>query len=164
MSRQFKTSKKKRDSYIYYDAYGNKIAEIKPGENGVTEAFINTLHEMDDESVDSDRREDYKAPHRLDAYSFGDESGSDDRNGWLADDSGNPETILISNEKEAVHELRVNRTKELVASLNPDQKQLFDDLYDQELSGREVARREGVVEGTIRKRKSKLLNELKEKF
>ncbi|GHU48858.1 hypothetical protein FACS1894127_0450 [Clostridia bacterium] len=164
MNRQFKTSKKKRDRYIYYDSYGNKVAEIKPGENDVTEAFISTLHEMDDDSVDSDRREVYKAPYHLDAFCFDDESGSDDRNGWLADESGNPETILIENEEEFEYDRKIARTKELVDSLSPEQKQLYDDLYDQELSGREVARREGVVEGTIRKRKNKLLDGLRENF
>lgn len=42
MSRKFKTSKKKRTNYIYYGKGSIKTVLI-PGEDGVTEAIIETL-------------------------------------------------------------------------------------------------------------------------
>lgn len=56
MFRKFKTSKKKRTNYIYYGEGSSKTVLI-PGEDGVTEAIIETLHSLDDEEVDNDRRE-----------------------------------------------------------------------------------------------------------
>ena len=46
---KFRTPKNNRTTYIYRDAYGRKIAELRPGENGVTEAYINALHKADDD-------------------------------------------------------------------------------------------------------------------
>ena len=63
-----KTSKKNRATYIYYDANGKKVAELIPGENGVTEALITMLHEDDDETVDAERREQYRTPAHYQAY------------------------------------------------------------------------------------------------
>lgn len=57
-----KTSKKNRTTYIYYGADGKKLMELKPGENGVTEADIAMLHEQDDMEFNAERREAYHAP------------------------------------------------------------------------------------------------------
>ena len=67
MKRAYKTSQKKRTNYIYYTAEGAKIV-ITPGEDGVTEAYIQLLHEMDDAEVDEQRRYDYRVTAHLDAY------------------------------------------------------------------------------------------------
>ena len=64
--RKFKTSEDNRTNYIYYTAEGKKLV-IKPGMVGddgkaVTGEMITILHEMDDEQVDADRREEYHCP------------------------------------------------------------------------------------------------------
>lgn len=45
-----KTSSKKRTTYTYVDAEGNKTV-LRPGENGVTEFHIKKLHAADDAEV-----------------------------------------------------------------------------------------------------------------
>ena len=66
MSRKFKTSQRKREDFIYYTAEGTRIV-ISPGEDGATEALIETLHNFDDEEVDEQRRHDYRvtAAHKV---------------------------------------------------------------------------------------------------
>ena len=46
--RQYKISKKNLATYTYYSADGKMLMELVPGENGVTEADIAMLHELDD--------------------------------------------------------------------------------------------------------------------
>ncbi|NNU76339.1 hypothetical protein [Clostridium estertheticum] len=46
---KFRTPKNKRTTYIYCDANGNKILELKPGENGITQADIAMLHRAADD-------------------------------------------------------------------------------------------------------------------
>jgi predicted transcriptional regulator len=48
-----KTRQNQRETYKYYDANGKLVIELKPGENGVTEADIRTLHLQDDSEVRS---------------------------------------------------------------------------------------------------------------
>ena len=48
-----KTRRNQRETYKYYDANGKLVIELKPGENGVTEADIRTLHLQDDSEVRS---------------------------------------------------------------------------------------------------------------
>ena len=165
MPRKLKTSKKKRGSYVYYDAFGNKVAEIKPGDGDGTEAYISTLHEMDDVEVDAARREDYHIPGRYDAYHGEDaENASDGRNGWLADEASDPETILINRQDAEGRESLIARLGELLESITPEQQNLIDALYRDELSGRELARRLGISEGAVRKRKNSLIKALRKKL
>ena len=56
MNKKFKTSKAKRITYIYYAEDGSKT-RLMPGEDGVTEAIIESLHSFDDDEVDNNRRE-----------------------------------------------------------------------------------------------------------
>jgi hypothetical protein len=53
--RKNKTSRKNRATFKYYDAYERCVVEIVPGKDGVTEALIEQLHQMDDEEFDSNR-------------------------------------------------------------------------------------------------------------
>jgi hypothetical protein len=101
MSRAYKTSQKKRTNYIYYTVEGTKII-ITPGENGVTEADIQLLHAMDDDEVDEQRRYDNRVTTHLDAYHDGEGEDATDRNKYLADETENPELLIIQAENEAV--------------------------------------------------------------
>jgi len=156
--RQFKTSKKPeaRSTYIYYDADGNKVMELKPGENGVTEAHIAMLHQADDEEFDAQRREDYLAPIHYQAYKDGDGDDAEDRNEYLVDTRPNPEEAFMASLTRAE---RNAAFKEIWRGLLPQQR----DLIKKKRQGRtnvDIAAEEGVTEAAIRNR----LTKIQEKF
>lgn len=128
MKRAYKTSKKKRTNYIYYTAEGTKIVII-PGEDGVTEADIELLHTMDDDEVDEQRRYDYRVTTHLDAYHDGEEEAANDRNKYLADDTANPEQLIIQAEDEAEHQDMLDKLTKAMECLLPQQKELFKKVY-----------------------------------
>ncbi|AEE97971.1 RNA polymerase sigma factor [Mahella australiensis] len=160
MSRNFKTSQKKRINYIYYTADGAKIV-ITPGENGVTEADIQLLHTMDDNEVDEQRRYDYRVTAHLDAYHDGEGEDADDRNKYLADETGNPELLIIQAENEAEHRDMLDKLRIAMECLLPQQKELFKKVYLEKRTNTEIAAEEGVTEAAIRGRLKKLQEKLR---
>lgn len=160
MSRAYKTSKKKRTNYIYYTAEGTKIV-ITPGEDGVTEAYIELLHTMDDDEVDEQRRYDYRVTTHLDAYHDGDEEATNDRNKYLADDTANPEQLIIQAEDEAEHQDMLDKLTKAMEFLLPQQKELFKKVYLEKRSNTDIAAEEGVTEAAIRGRLKKLQERLR---
>ena len=160
MKRAYKTSQKKRTNYIYYTAEGTKIV-ITPGENGVTEADIELLHTMDDDEVDEQRRYDYRVTTHLDAYHDGEEEVANDRNKYLADDTANPEQLIIQAEDEAEHQDTLDKLTKAMESLLPQQKELFQKVYLEKRSNTEIAAEEGVTEAAIRGRLKKLQERLR---
>jgi RNA polymerase sigma factor (sigma-70 family) len=160
MSRAYKTSKKKRTNYIYYTAEGRKIV-ITPGEDGVTEADIELLHTMDDDEVDEQRRYDYRVTTHLDAYRDGEEEAANDRNKYLADDTGNPEHLIVEAEDEAEHQDMLDKLTKAMESLLSQQKELFKKVYLERRSNTDIAAEEGVTEAAIRNRLKKLQERLR---
>jgi RNA polymerase sigma factor (sigma-70 family) len=160
MSRAYKTSQKKRTNYIYYTAEGAKIV-ITPGEDGVTEAYIQLLHEMDDVEVDEQRRYNYRITAHLDAYHDGEEEAANDRNKYLADDTANPEQLIIQAEDEAEHQDMLDKLTKAMECLLPQQKDLFKKVYLERLSNTDIAAEEGVTEAAIRNRLKKLYERLR---
>ncbi|EMJ3792555.1 sigma-70 family RNA polymerase sigma factor [Clostridioides difficile] len=160
MSRVYKTSQKKRTNYIYYTAEGTKIV-ITPGEDGVTEADIELLHTMDDEEVDEQRRYDYRVTTHLDAYHDGEEEAANDRNKYLADDTANPEQLIIQAEYEADYQDMLDKLTKAMESLLPQQKELFKKVYLERRSNTDIAAEEGVTEAAIRNRLKKLHERLR---
>lgn len=160
MSKAYKTSQKKRTNYIYYTAEGTKIA-ITPGEDGVTEADIELLHTMDDEEVDEQRRYDYRVTSHLDAYHDGEEEAANDRNKYLADDTGNPEHLIVEAENEAEHQDMLDKLRNAMEFLLPQQRELFKKVYLERRSNTDIAAEEGVTEAAIRNRLKKLHERLR---
>ena len=160
MSRAYKTSQKKRTNYIYYTAEGTKIV-ITPGEDGVTEADIELLHTMDDEEVDEQRRYDYRVTSHLDAYHDGEEEAANDRNKYLADDTGNPEHLIVEAENEAEHQDMLDKLRKAMEFLVPQQRELFKKVYLERRSNTDIAAEEGVTEAAIRNRLKKLHERLR---
>ncbi len=160
MQRHVKTSKKKRTSYIYYDADGRNVIELIPGQDGVTEADIELLHSMDDEEVDEQRRYDYRIAEHLDAYRDGEGEEAGDRNKRLADNRTNPEAVLIAQEEEIEHEKRLSRLREAMETLEPQQRILFEKKYISKRSNTDIAAEEGVSEAAIRNRLKKIHQKL----
>jgi len=159
MSRKFKTSQKKREDYIYYTAEGTRIV-ISPVEDGVTEALIETLHNYDDADVDEQRRYDYRVTAHLDAYHDGENEEASDRNKYLADDSYNPEHILVENEMESDHQELLNGLKEAMESLTEKEKKLFQDKFVDNLSNVAIAKEMGISETMVRKNLKKMYEKL----
>ena len=159
MSRKFKTSQRKREDYIYYTAERTRIV-ISPGEDGATEALIETLHNFDDEEVDEQRRYDYRVTAHLDSYQDGEGEEANDRNKYLADESYNPENILIEKEMEANHEALLERLAEAMESLTEKEKKLFKDKFVDNLSNVSIAKEMGISETMVRKNLKKLYEKL----
>ncbi len=164
MSRQYKTGQKNRTTYIYFDADGKKIIELKPGENGVTEAEIELLHSWDDMEVDEQRRHDYRTTAHLDGYRDGEDEEAGDRNGYLTDNTANPEVLLISREDEETYEKMLLRLGEARESLLPQQHALFEQVYIQRRTNTDIAAEEGVTEAAIRNRLKKIHEKLRKFF
>lgn len=150
--RQQKTSKKNRSTYIYYDAYGNKVMELSPGESGITEALINLLHQEDDAEFNAQRRENYHAPIHYQAYQDNDGEEAEDRNEYLADDSFNPEKAFLDWLTRAE---RNAAFKEIWDKLLPQQRDIIKKKA-KGLSNVEIAAEEGVSEAAIRNRLAKI--------
>lgn len=160
MSRAYKTSQKKRTNYIYYTAEGAKIV-ITPGEDGVTEADIQLLHAMDDAEVDEQRRYNYRVTAHLDAYHDGEGEDASDRNKYLADDTVNPEQLMIQAEDEAEHQDMLDKLRMAMDCLLPQQKELFKKVYLEKRTNTEIAAEEGITEAAIRGRLKKLQERLR---
>jgi DNA-directed RNA polymerase specialized sigma24 family protein len=166
MSRKFKTAKKNRTTYRYYNADGTVAVELRPGEDGVTEADIGLLHSIDDTEVDAERREAYRICANIDA-GYGDDGptgAAPDLNPYLADESADPQKVLDEREEERERAGRLARLDALIGSLSTEQLELYEALFVRQMPGRRLAAREGVTEGTIRKRKNTLFNSLREKL
>ena len=163
MSRKNKTSKNSRTTYIYYDSAGNKQIELRPGENGVTEADIAMLHDMDDVEVNAERREDYHTPCRFESFHAGAEK-DDSKNLWLADESENPEASLIAAEDAVEYELRLQKLTAAIESLLPAQRDLFIKVYVQKRKITDIAAEEGVSRAAIHRRLNKMHEKLKKLF
>lgn len=156
MSRKFKTSQKKREDYIYYTAEGTRIV-ICPDEGG---AFINTLHNFDDEEVDEQRRYDYRVTAHLDSYQDGEGEEANDRNKYLADESYNPESILIEEEMEANHEELLERLAEDMEGLTEKEKRLFKSRFVDSRTNVSIAKEMDISETMVRKNLKKLYEKL----
>ncbi|ROR28130.1 RNA polymerase sigma factor (sigma-70 family) [Mobilisporobacter senegalensis] len=160
MSREYKTSKKKRTNYIYYTAEGTKIV-IVPGEDGVTEADIELLHSIDDCEVDEQRRYHYRVTTHLDAYHDGENEAANDRNKYLADESVNPEQILLEEENEDEHQELLSKLARAMEWLTLEEKELFKKKYVDNRTNVDMASEMGVSETTIRKRLKKLQGKIR---
>ena len=150
--RQQKTTKKNRATYIYYDVNGKKVTELIPGENGVTEALIAMLHEDDDETVDAERRENYRTPTHYQAYCDADGIEINDKNGILADPDADPSDILLRKIEQAQ---LTNAFKPVWDKLQPQQRELV--LQKQQgCTNVEIAKERGVSEAAVRNQLRKI--------
>ncbi|NMA73032.1 MAG: sigma-70 family RNA polymerase sigma factor [Bacteroidales bacterium] len=138
MSRKFKTSKKNRINYIYYDSNGIKTVLI-PGEDGVNEATIEILHQFDDEEVNNNRRETRR-------HSSIDEIN--DKSKYIKD-------LYVDVEEEALSKIESEATEKIVQDtlleLKPQQRDLINKLYlsDNPMTQAEYAEELGIEESSV---------------
>ena len=67
----------------------------------------------------------------------------------------------VNVEDEAVHNVMLEKLKEIMKELSEKEKNLIDQLYKLEMTEREIAEEMGVSQCAVHKRKEKLLNKLK---
>ena len=138
MSRKFKTSKKNRINYIYYDSNGIKTVLI-PGEDGVNEATIEILHQFDDEEVNNNRRETRRHS------SIGE---INDKSKYIKD-------LYVDVEEEALSKIESEATEKIVQDtlleLKPQQRDLINKLYlsDNPMTQAEYAEELGIEESSV---------------
>lgn len=159
--RKFKTAKKNRTNYVYYTAEGKKIV-LTPED--VDSTWIALLHKDDDEIVDADRREDYHVPVHYDAYSDGKGDDVADHNSYLKDDTFNPFEQLIRSMDMAEHEGRLQKLKEAIKTLQPQQQALIKKVFYDGRTNVDIAAEEGVTEAAIRNRLKKIYANLAKKI
>ena len=122
--RKFKTAEDNRTNYIYYFGDGSKCV-ITPGENGENTTIIASLHAMDDDQVDADRREDYHCPVHYQAYCDGEGEDADDRNPYLADSKADPLEQMLTSIDEQEHVGKIERLKTALSTLTNLQKECY---------------------------------------
>lgn len=162
MKRNFKTSENNRTTYRYYSVDGTKI-EIVPGECGVSEIDIEILHSLDDEEVNENRRYEYRVTTHLDAY---DDGGSfiEDSNKYMRDNDSNPILLLVEKEDKLEYENRLDKLKDGIKSLLPNQQELFKKKFVENRTNTDIALEENVTEAAIRNRLKKIKNKLGKSF
>jgi len=158
MSRLHKTGKQNRSTYIYHDCHKKRSAELRPGENGVSEEDIAMLHELDDYEVNINRREERRTPHRLSIGVDGNHEVIASK--WLRDESSNPEAVFDDKERKAEHEEKIRRLMQAKGALPPKQQWLYENVFEKKRSYVDIAREEGVSETAIRNRLKKMLGKL----
>ena len=149
---KFRTPKNNRTTYIYRDAYGNKIAELRLGENGVTEAYINALHMEDDNEHNAAKKDSYHGLIHYEQINGDGEDLPNDRQSDLADYAANPESQFFDALETAE---RSGAIKAAWDSLQPQQR----DLILKKLLKRtnvDIADEEGVSETAIRNRLARI--------
>lgn len=166
--RKFKTPENSRTNYIYYTADGKKIT-ISPGmvdDQGqeLTEEMITILHDLDDDEVDANRREEYHCPVHYQAYKDGNGEESDDRNDYLADVRSDPLELILESIQEQEHNDRLDRLKNAMADLSDSQKTTIEKKFYRKMTNVAIADEEGVTEAAIRNRLKKIFASLAKKI
>lgn len=136
--RNFKTSKSKRNNYIYYSVNGTKTV-LTPGEDGITEAIIETLHQLDDEEADNNRSETRRHSSIDDL---------NDKSKYLKDLYVDVDDEVFSNiEREAIKKIM----HEVLEELKPQQRDLINALYlsDNPMTQAEYAEKLGIKETSV---------------
>lgn len=151
MNRNFKTSKDKRANYIYYGIDGSKTILI-PGEDGVNEALIETLHNFDDDEFDSSRRMRRKYGS-LEAYN---------------DKSAQVEDLSVDVEDDVFSAIKSEQTSSLVhkaiLQLKPQQRDLIYAIYlsKNPMTQAEYAKVLGVAESSVQQNARRARAKLKD--
>ena len=149
---QFKTKKNQRTSYIYRDAHGRKVVELKPGEDGVTAAHIVILHSEDDSVHNADKRDYTHGLLHIEQMGTDGDDYSTDKLSCLADESADPEVIFI-NSLEAAE--KSGAFKAVWDKLSDSQRSLVIKKLLKRTNV-DIAKEEGCTEAAVRNRLSKI--------
>ena len=154
---KYRTKKSDRATYIYKDRYGNVVATLRPGEDGVTEELIAELHAMDDTINNAERRDSY---HGLIYYEAEPISEDGDRCIDLPDEKYNPEKMLIDAITQSGYSAAFKAEWD---KLSDKQRELII-RKSQGHTNVQIAAEEGCTESAIRNRLSKIKKRFEKKF
>ena len=150
MAKKFKTSKKKRMTYKYFDDKGKVIAEIQPTD-GETEVLITTLHGWDDAEVDADRREEYHVPVRFDGYQSLEGEDASALNAFLADNTYNTSRVMLNALEQEERVAKDAKIREVFDGLEPKIKDIATKVHVEGRTRVDVAAEYGISETMVRK-------------
>ena len=158
MKHTYKTGKQNRETYIYYNADGDKQDELIAGVNGITKSDIERLHEIDDENYNNEKR------HLEHSFKYkkndpdGEEEIPDDKNKILRGVSKSPEQILFPREvKKNPEKVQIKEClNQALKTLQPQQIDLYYKYYGQQLTAKEIAEEEGTTMQAIYSRLGKI--------
>ena len=141
-------------AYTWVFTDGAKII-LRTVDNGITESDLDLLCQIDQR--DANDRQRYRR-HNISLESFVD---SIDRSLLLMDVRADTEDVVLDQlEEQYWHD----RLAESLSLLSSAQIRLLEQVFLEELSLREIARREGVCDNVIRKRLKGTLKKLKRNF
>ncbi|MDG4983913.1 hypothetical protein OGZ51_07130 [Lactococcus lactis] len=154
--RKFKTRAAYREAYTYHFSDGR--TKTIEGGDGVTLEDIAFLHQLDDEEIDRERRENYHIPvHYGNFKQF-------DREEYtiLGSETSALEVFQESKmNKKAKQEQLVKKLKIAISQLTSKQQATIQKIFYIGMNNSELAREEGVSEGAIRHRLSKIYEKLR---
>ena len=151
-------SKKNRDTYTYVWVDGSTTTLVA-GQDGVTEEFIELLHEMDNEGLNAQRRERRKAPRYIEEV-FGEDSDND-KNNLLRDSRYDPAEMLHTMVDAEEREQQLVKLQEALNMLSEKQKRTIEKLFFEGKTLVEIAAEEEVSETAVRKRRDAAIKNLK---
>lgn len=143
--RKFKTGRNNRTTYIYYSEDGSRTV-LRPGEDGVTEADIALLHEMDDDDFNNDRRE-----SSTERFSPLEE--------WLVENekTESPESL----DETLLKNMTAENLHSAIDTLLPAQKELLYKVHFCGMKLTEIAHIEGVSKASVHERLQRIYKKLK---
>lgn len=142
---KFRTPKNKRTTYIYRDADGNKLIELKPGENGITEADIAMLHRSDDDEWNNDYKQHRKGRKGTPEAPVSIEEIDADEV-WIGDSSLDPLQIMLADETDS--EIK-NAVNEAISRLSLKQANVVQAVYFRKITARAYANELDVSEAAV---------------
>jgi len=148
---KFKTPKNNRTTYVYTDALGRKVT-LKPGEAGVTKAWIAGLHDDDDAVHNASKRDSYHGLLHYEQASEDEGKTLGDKQVDLADYNANPETSFIDTLESAE---RSGAFKKAWDELSDKQRELVMKKLLKRTNV-DIASEEGCTEAAVRNRLAKI--------
>ena len=157
--RKFKTSEDNRTNYIYFFDDGSKCV-INPNEDGVDTTIIAKLHEMDDATIDAERREEYHCPVHYENYYDGSGEDANDRNPYLEYTGSEPLEMMLASISEQEHTEKLDKLKTAITGLSELQRNTLFKKFYQNMTNVDIAAEEGVTEAAVRNRLKKIFTRL----
>lgn len=159
-------------NYVYTDENGRICCiPIHAGEYGWTEVTIATMQKEDHrEALGNRYYEEAKNPLvEWKKYRFQDANNDDTYQDPMDELSDRKDDVDAQIYDDAIPEGSgqtgdLEKLRTFIATLSPEQKQLYEELYVKNKSNRALAKEIGVTEGTIRYRHGKLIKQLRGMF
>lgn len=149
MSRSFKTGKSNRETYTYFGSDGTKLM-ITPGHDGVTEADIQILHELDDLEFNNNRRHE-ETQLRFDTLNAAPDDSSD-----LAEPADPAADCL----EQLIQALERDDLLQSLSHLEPRQRDLIQKIFYQGMKVVDVAREQHVSHVAVLDRLKRIYKKL----